>query len=183
MLLQIFYVFMKIGILCFGGAYASIAVVEKQVVNVYQWMDYSEFSNLIAMDELTPGPIIINSSTFVGMRMAGVPGAIVATLGAITPPIIITALLLLLYRRYKEVKVVSNILFALKCMAMALVISTFVSFTLSALFGGKMAFSNFNYLQFAMAVASFLVLRKYKLNPLYVMLACGTINLAVYLLF
>ena len=183
LLLEIAFVFMKIGALAFGGAYASIAVVEKQVVEISQWMSYAEFSDLIAIDEITPGPIIINAATFVGMRMAGLPGAIAATLGAITPPVIITSLLIVLYRKYKEIKIVGNILFALKCMALSMVISTFVSMTLSTVFGGKaIAINNVNILLTAMAIASFFILKKYKLNPVYVMLACGAINLAFSLL-
>ena len=180
MLLEIFFVFMKIGALAFGGAYASIAVVEKQVVEVAKWMSYSEFSNLSAIDELTPGPIIINSATFIGMRMGGIPGAIIATLGAITPPIIITALLLFLYRKYREIKIVSEILFALKCMALAMVISTFISIGVATIFTGSEAMiSNTDYLLLMMSLASFFILRKYKINPVYIMLVCGVINLAV----
>ena len=180
MLLELFLVFLKIGLLSFGGAYASIAVVEKQVVDVCQWMTYSEFSDLIAIDELTPGPIIINAATFVGMRMDGFAGAVIATLGAVTAPIILTSLLLLMYRKYKEIKVVGDILYALKCMALAMVISTFVSIALNTIFGGNsIGLEHIDYLLVAMSIASFAILRKYKLNPIYVMLGCGVINLLV----
>ena len=78
---EIFFSFLKIGAFAFGGAYAVIPLVEEQTVTNMGWMTFKEFSDLVAIDELTPGPIIINSSTFIGMKLAGVQGAIAATLG------------------------------------------------------------------------------------------------------
>ncbi|MBQ1447920.1 MAG: chromate transporter, partial [Erysipelotrichaceae bacterium] len=82
---EIFFSFLKIGAFAFGGAYAVIPLVEEQTVTNMGWMTFKEFSDLVAIDELTPGPIIINSSTFIGMKLAGVPGAIAATLGCVIP--------------------------------------------------------------------------------------------------
>ena len=78
-LLDIFLNFLKIGLFAFGGAYAAIPLIEEQMVTNTGWMTFEEFSDLVAIDELTPGPIIINSSTFIGMKLAGLPGAITAT--------------------------------------------------------------------------------------------------------
>ena len=73
---EIFFSFLKIGAFAFGGAYAVIPLIEEQMVTNNGWMTFAEFSDLVAIDELTPGPIIINSSTFIGMKLAGVPGAV-----------------------------------------------------------------------------------------------------------
>ena len=67
-LLEVFLAFVRIGALSFGGAYAAIPLVEQEVVVARGWMTYAEFADLVALDELTPGPILINSATFVGMR-------------------------------------------------------------------------------------------------------------------
>ena len=80
LLLQIVFSFMKIAVLAFGGAYAAFPLVEREVVNIQHWMTYTEFLDLVALDEVTPGPIIVNCATFVGTKVAGVPGAIAATI-------------------------------------------------------------------------------------------------------
>ena len=179
-LLLIFLTFIKIGAMCFGGAYAAIPVVEREVVFVKNWMSITEFSDLVAIDEITPGPIIINSASFVGMRMAGISGAIVASIGAIVAPVIITLILIYVYRNYKEIKVINEAIYTLKCMTVALIVSTCLSIFLNAIFPGKViAVGNVDYLLLVMGIVAFMIIRKYKPNPLYVMLACGTINLVV----
>ena len=85
MIISIILSFMKIGILAFGGAYAAIPLVEKEIVELRQWMTYEEFADLLALDELTPGPILINSATFVGMKVGGLSGAVAASIGCILP--------------------------------------------------------------------------------------------------
>ena len=178
LLLEIIFTFMKIGALSFGGAYASIPLVERQVVEISQWMTYTEFSDLMALDELTPGPMLINSATFVGMKIAGIPGAIAATLGCITIPCIITIILVTIYRKYSRIDVIGDALFALKSMATAMVISTTLSIIINAVFPGKLLYiSNINYLMIIMIICSFFILRKYQVNPIYIMLGCGALNL------
>ena len=108
--IKIFFSFLKIGIFAFGGAYAVIPLVEEQMVTNTGWMTFSEFSDLIAIDELTPGPIIINAATFIGMKLAGLPGAIAATLGCIMPGFIIVLTLICLYSRYKKIPMISEII-------------------------------------------------------------------------
>jgi len=163
LLLKIVLSFMKITLLAFGGAYAAIPLVENEVVQVQGWMTVAEFANLIAIDELTPGPIIINCATFVGMHVAGVPGAIAATLGVVLPAGTLAMILLMLYRKYKEMP--------------------FLNIAFNALFGSRTVdLSNTNYLAVVLIPIAFFLLRKYKPNPLYIMLGCGAINLAFYLI-
>lgn len=179
-LLAIFLAFVKIGAMCFGGAYAAIPIVEREVVHVQHWMTITEFSDLVAIDEITPGPIIVNSASFVGMRLAGVPGAIVASLGCIVVPVIATVILIYVYRKYREVKYINEAIYTLKCMTVALIVSTCLSIFLNAVFPGKvMALENVDFLFLAMGIAAFMVIRKYKPNPLFVMLTGGVINLIV----
>lgn len=183
LLLKIVLSFMKITLLAFGGAYAAIPLVENEVVQVQGWMTVAEFANLIAIDELTPGPIIINCATFVGMHVAGVPGAIAATLGVILPAGTLAMILLMLYRKYKEMPLLDNIIQTLKCMAIAMILTTFLNIAFNALFGSRtIDLSNTNYLAVVLIPISFYLLRKYKPNPLYIMLGCGAINLAFHLI-
>lgn len=178
LLIKIILSFMKISLLAFGGAYAAIPLVEREVVEIQQWMTISEFSNLIAIDEITPGPIIINCATFVGMHVAGIPGAIAATFGVVLPAGLLSLTLLILYRKYKKMPLLENIVQTLKCMAVALIFVTFLNIFLNAVFGSKTVdFQSTNYLGILLITVSFFLLRKLKTNPLYIMLGCGLINL------
>ena len=101
LLIQIVLAFMKIGAISFGGAYAAMPLIEKQIVEINQWMSLNEFRDLIAIDELTPGPILINSATYIGMKLSGIPGAIAASIGCIIPSFIIS----LRYFLYAPIKI------------------------------------------------------------------------------
>lgn len=84
--LQLFLSFLQIGMFSFGGGYAAMPLIQGQVVTLHGWLTMSEFTDLITISQMTPGPIAVNSATFVGMKIAGIPGAIVATAGCILRP-------------------------------------------------------------------------------------------------
>ena len=172
LILRIILSFMKIGILAFGGAYASIPLVEKEIVENQKWMTYEEFADLLALDELTPGPILINSATFVGMKTGGTAGAAAATLGCILPSCFVSFILIFIYRKYKNISFMKNFLTAFKCMAIALIFSTFVKI-ISRLIDFQQLKNNL--LGCMLILSAFFILRKYKVNPLYIMLGCGLI--------
>ena len=175
---DIFLSFIKIGLFAFGGAYAVLPLIEEQMVTNTKWMTFTEFSDLVAIDELTPGPIIINSSTFIGMKLGGVPGAIVATLACVIPGCILALVLITLYRKYKEIPVISETIKTLKCMSVALIFSVLIKMFLNTVFAqGEYTLSSVNYLSVVLIIVSFYVLRRYKTNPLLVMLVCGVITL------
>ena len=177
-LLDIFLNFLKIGLFAFGGAYAVIPLIEEQMVTNTGWMTFTEFSDLVAIDELTPGPIIINSSTFIGMKLAGVPGAIVATLACVIPGAIIALTLVYLYQKYKEIPVINEAIRILKCMSVALIFSVLIKMFLSAVFPERIeAYRNMNIPSLIMVAVSFYVLKKFNANPLFVMLGCGCVSL------
>ena len=174
-ILDIFLNFMKIGLFAFGGAYAVIPLIEEQMVTNTGWMNFKEFSDLIAIDELTPGPIIVNCATFIGLKLGGFPGAIAATLGCVVPGALIALTLIYLYRKYKEIPMISEAIRTLKCMSVALIFSVLLKMFMNAVM--PEGISNINFLNLVMVAGSFFILKKYKVNPLFVMLGCGTINL------
>ena len=92
-LLQLFLSFVQIGLFSIGGGYAAMPLIQSEVVANHAWLTMSEFTDLITIAEMTPGPITINSSTFVGIRTAGLPGAIIATAGCILPSCLIVLML------------------------------------------------------------------------------------------
>lgn len=175
--LRLLLIFLKVTVMAFGGAYAAMPLIEKEVVDAYALLSYEEFSNLLALDELTPGPIIINSATFVGMKVAGFPGALCASLGCIIPPCVIAMLLMAVYRRYSKVKAIHSSVYALKCMTVALIGSSLLNMILALVRIVPGAAPDVNVTGVILAAASFFAIRKLKLNPLAVMLCCGAVNL------
>lgn len=173
LLLDIVFTFVKIQLLSFGGGHASIPVVQTEVVEIKHWMNMEEFSNLLAMDELTPGPLAINCATFVGKHLAGMPGAIAATIGCIIPSAVITLLFARLYKKYFQNYIFLNCLFGLRCMVIALLGTTFISLLTSNIN------TSFDYsIQYLIIlVVSFFIFMKYKPNPLIVLLLSGLAGL------
>ena len=84
-ILQLFLSFFHVGLFSIGGGMAAMPLIQEQVVSLRHWLTLTEFTDLITIAEMTPGPITINSATFVGIRIAGLPGALIATLGSILP--------------------------------------------------------------------------------------------------
>lgn len=82
---QLFIAFLEVGALAFGGGYAALPLIENVVVNQYHWLTLKEMTDVIALSQVTPGPIALNAATFVGTRVAGIPGAIVASTAAVLP--------------------------------------------------------------------------------------------------
>ena len=99
--IQLFLSFLQIGLFSVGGGYAAIPLVQSLIVERQGWITMTEFTNLITIAEMTPGPIAVNSATFVGIRIAGLPGAVAATWGCIFPSCIIVSVLAYIYRRYR----------------------------------------------------------------------------------
>lgn len=91
---------LKIGLFAFGGGYAMTALLENELVTKRSWLGRDEFLNMAAIAESTPGPIAVNSATYVGYRLAGVPGAAVATLGVCLPAFLIIFAISLFFDRF-----------------------------------------------------------------------------------
>ena len=102
--LQLFWSFFQIGLFSFGGGYAAVPLIQSQIVETNQWLSMGQFADLITIAEMTPGPIAINSATFVGTQVAGLPGAVIATFGCVFPSFVLVLLLSFLYIRYRNLK-------------------------------------------------------------------------------
>lgn len=99
-LLTIFLTFMKIGAFTFGGGYAMIALLENELIEKKKWIEHDEFLNMVAVAESTPGPIAINSATYIGYHLAGFSGAAVATLAVCVPSFLIIYCISLFFERF-----------------------------------------------------------------------------------
>lgn len=108
--LQLYFTFFKIGILSFGGGYAMIPMIQQFVVQEQAWLTFTEMTDLISISQMTPGPIAINSATFVGTKIAGIPGSLCATLGVITPSLILVTILARIVFSGKEIHIMNYLL-------------------------------------------------------------------------
>ena len=180
--IQLFLNFLQIGLFSVGGGYAAIPLVQNLIVERQGWITMTEFANLITIAEMTPGPIAVNSATFVGIRIAGLPGAIVATCGCIFPSCIIVSLLAYIYRRYKGGSAMGSILGSLRPAVVALIAGAGISMIISAVLPETNGEITFNCGALLLFLAAFTALRKCKLNPIFVMWVCGGISLAVKLI-
>ncbi len=182
---QLFISMFQIGLFSIGGGYVAIPLIQNQMVDIRQWLTATEFTDIITIAEMTPGPIAINAATFVGIRVAGAPGAIIATLACILPPCVIVLLLAKVYYRYRQLDAVQSVLSCLRPAVVAMIASAGLGILRLALFrSGQMSFAdgNFGWDSFALFTLGLLALRIRKVSPLAVIGAAGAIGLAINLL-
>lgn len=122
-LLQLFLSFAKVGLFCIGGGYASMPLIQNEVVDVHHWITMHEFVDIFTISQMTPGPIGINAATFVGAKIAGIMGAIAATAGFVFPSVIIMLLMAYLYFKYGDVGIIRGVLNGLRPAVVALIAS------------------------------------------------------------
>lgn len=183
--LQLFVSFLQIGMFSIGGGYAALPLIQNQVVDLHKWLTLGEFTDLITISQMTPGPIAINAATFVGIQIGGFPGAIVATLGCIVPSCLIVSLLTYIYLKYRKLTVLQNVLDSLRPAVVALIASAGVTILVTALWGPMGFMSDPSKLKLQSALIflfAILLLRKFKLNPIIVMIICGGLQVGVYYL-
>ena len=125
-LLSLFLTFAKIGAFTFGGGYAMIPLIQKEAVENKKWISDDDVLEIIAIAESTPGPIAINSATFVGYRVAGVLGSACATLGVVLPSFLIIYILAGVLRQFKDLPVVQYAFFGIRAGVLALIVKALV---------------------------------------------------------
>lgn len=181
--LQLFLSFLQIGALSFGGGYAAMPLIQEQIVTRHGWLSMGEFTDLVTIAEMTPGPIAINAATFVGTRVAGIPGAMAATVGCILPACILVTLIARLYLKYRDLAVLQGVLGSLRPAVVAMIASAGILILLNAFWGGAgVTLAGTNWVMVAIFAGCFALLRSTKLSPIAVMLLGGAVNLLVSIL-
>ena len=180
-LLELFFSFLQIGAFSFGGGYAAMPLIQAQVVTKYHWLSMTEFTDLITISQMTPGPIAVNSATFVGTKIAGVPGALVATMGCTLPSCIIVTLIAALYLKYRNLSLLQGILGSLRPAVVALIASAGISILITAFWGSSSAVSlaGTNWDLVLIFLICVVLLQKCKLNPILVMVLAGVMKVFV----
>lgn len=181
--LQLFIVFFQIGLFSIGGGLAAIPLIQEQIVDTHAWLSISEFTDLITIAQMTPGPIAINSATFIGIRLAGFAGAVVATLAFITPSVILVMTLAYIYNRHKQLDAVQALLNSLKPAIVAFIASAGISILQTALVDtSQLPGAPFDYVALVLFILAFICLRKTKFDPILIMLSTGVVGGMIYLI-
>lgn len=185
LLLKLFWAFIQVGLFSVGGGYAAIPLIQEQIVNIYGLMTLEEFSDLITVAEMTPGPISINSATFVGMRIAGIPGVLICSLGCIIPSFIICLTLAYFYYKYRSVSGVQIVLGALRPAVVALIASAGASILMLGLFQAEIkeiVLGNIRLVELGIFAAALFILRRFKVSAVTIIFGSGVIGTIIYAL-
>ena len=121
--LKLFYVFFKVGLFSFGGGYAILPLMQHEVVDVNKWINYKDFVDIVAISQITPGPISINLATHVGYRIGGTLGSTIATTSVVLPSIIIVSLIVIFLKRFSKLPVVQRIFKSLRVTIVGLILA------------------------------------------------------------
>ncbi len=123
MLLKLFTTFFKIGLFSFGGGFAMIPLIQREVIERHKWINSKDFVDMLVLAQSTPGPIAVNTAVFVGYKTAGVAGAVTATLGTVLPSFIVILLLALFFAEVRENRYVDAAFRAMRPAVVALIVA------------------------------------------------------------
>ncbi len=185
-LLELFWSFLQIGLFSIGGGYAAMPLIQHQVVDLHSWLTMVQFADIMAIAEMTPGPIAVNSATFVGIQIAGIPGAIAATVGCVFPSCIIVLILAYVYYRFRGLTMVQGVLAGLRPAVTAMIASAGITLLILSLYGQReIPASAFRLDLIALLIfaVGFVVLRKMKPSPILVMAGAGVAGVILYSIF
>jgi chromate transporter len=180
--LYLFYTFAKIGLFGFGGGYAMLSMIQGEVVTRYHWMNASEFTDIVAISQMTPGPIGINSATYVGYTSVvnagfapvyGVIGSAIATFAVVLPSFILMILLSKFFLKYQKHPVVENIFSGLRPGVVGLLAAAALVLMTSENFGSPEQDMRQFVISVVIFLAAFVATRKYKVNPILMIVLCG----------
>lgn len=170
-LLKLFATFFKIGLFSFGGGYAMLSMMQQEVVEINNWVSIPEFVDMVAISQITPGPIAINMSTYVGYKIAGTLGSAIATFGCVAPSIIVMLIITRFFFKFQNNKYVESAFLGLRPATIGLVAA-------AAILVAKGAF--IDYKSLAIFGVAFLASYKYKIDPILMTIGSGIVGLVLY---
>lgn len=184
-LLQLFFIFFKVGLFSIGGGLAAIPLIQSEIVG-RGWITLTEFTDMIAVSESTPGPIGVNVATYVGFSQYGIAGGVVATLGLVAPSIIIILIIAQFIMKYRKNKYVDGAFKGIRPAVTGLILSAAFTVALISLFNvNAYEVSNnlgdlFEWRAILMFIPFFIVSNKWKLHPIYFIVVAGIIGIFVF---
>ena len=169
LLLKLSWVFLKVGTLCFGGGLVIIPLVENEVVLKYGWLTKQEFIDAVTLGQITPGPVII-SATFIGYKVSGILGAVVATASVILPSFLMICFAAQGVKKFRENRYLGNFFRGARAAVIGMVFEAGLSIGRSSIIDFKTTF---------IVLTSLIVLIKYKLNPVWLLLSVAALGLFI----
>lgn len=180
--LQLFYTFFKIGLFGFGGGYAMISMIQGEVVTRHEWLSSTEFTDIIAISQMTPGPIGINSATYVGYsavvnagysHVIGILGSVVATVSVVLPSFILMVLISKFFLKYQKHPIIASVFKGLRPEVVGLLAAA----ALVLMNGENFGTYNWQILTSILLFAgTFIASYRYKVNPILLIVICGFIG-------
>lgn len=170
-LVKLFLTFLKIGAFSFGGGYAVLSLIQKEVIENTHWISAQDFIDIVAIAEMTPGPIAVNSSTFAGYKIGFIAGSAAATLGVVLVPIIVTLLVSIYFNKFKHLKQVSWILKGIRPAVLGLIAAACIKI-------GSISIVDIRGAVIALLV--FAGVYKLKLNPIIAIFISGGLGVLFY---
>lgn len=163
-LLNMLFTFFKIGLFSFGGGYAILAMIQQEVVFKNAWLTEAEFVQVVAISQMTPGPIAINAATFIGYQKAGIIGSLLCTLGVILPSLIIMLAITVSYLKLKKLPWFQQIFKRMRLLSVGLIAAA-----LLMILGNAVK----DWYSVGIFVVSFLLTWRFKLNPFTMLIAAA----------
>lgn len=170
--LEIFLSFIYIGLCSFGGGLATISLIQQQIVDHKQWLTMPEIADIITISEMTPGPVALNAATFVGTKLQGIVGAVIATTGFILPAIIIVLPLAFIYKKFAGTQIFQNIFAGIRPAVIGMIISAAYSIV-------SLAFVN-GIVSILIVAVSFILLQTKKVSPIVIIILTGITGALVF---
>ena len=180
---KLFFVFFKIGLFSIGGGYAIIPLIQEQVVKNTGWISEKMFTDIITISQMTPGPLAVNTSTFVGLQVGGIFGALAATTGCIFCGIIMSLVLYKFFQTHQKSAYVLEVLNGLKSASLGLIISAASTMILLALYDSskfEIDFLSLNWIALLIFLTILIILRKWKPNPIMIIFISGIAGFIFY---
>lgn len=181
-ILQLFLAFLQIGAFSIGGGYAVIPLIQEHVVLRHGWITQRVFTDVVTLSQMTPGPLAVNTSTFVGIQIAGIPGAAIATLGCVISGVLISISLYAFFRKYKHSAYVLEVLTSLKSTSLGLIMSASCTIVLLSFFGTASLSSHIttDWIAVGIFLFSLILLKMVKINPILLLLISGILGYVAY---
>lgn len=179
--LQLFYTFFKIGLFGFGGGYAMLSMIQGEVVTHYGWLSSQEFTDIVAVSQMTPGPIGINAATYVGFTSTGsVWGSVIATFAVVLPSFILMLTISKFFLKYQKHPVVESVFGGLRPAVVGLLASAALVLMNVENFSSPSKDTYSFMVSIIIFLVAFIGTRKYKANPILMIVACGIAGLLLY---
>lgn len=167
-LIDLFFTFCRIGGLTFGGGYAMLPIIQKEIVEEKKWATEEEVLDYYAVGQCTPGIIAVNTATFIGYKVHGIIGAIVTTLGVVFPSLIIITIIAALLKNFANYSIVQHAFSGIRVVVIALIVSAILKLA-------KTSIKNSTTL--IIAIIAFILVAFVNLSPIYIVIAAACIGL------